>query len=132
VHLGFLLSSMLVIAFIGAPKSTKVLLVLFVVLNMSQIVIQNPDAAIPLPATIFLIVAGTLVHQFIHSIHHLLRSRVPAGAITAPAHLQREAGPRQSSLIERFSTKAKELWANMLKLKGKHLSVHLKKKIKIK
>jgi hypothetical protein len=118
LHVGFLLTSMLIIAFIGAPTSTKVLLVLFVSLNMLQIVMQDPDAAIPLPATVFLIVIGTIVHQFIHSMHHLLKSRTPVGAITGPERRQREAVERQSDLKVRIINKLKGLWSQLLSLTG--------------
>jgi hypothetical protein len=118
VHLGFLLSSMLVIAFIGAPTCTKVLLVLFVALNMSQIVMQDPESAIPLPATTFLIIAGTLIHQFIHSMHRVLNPNTPAIA-GAPTHVQRAPVTSKSNLKERIGTKSKELWAHLLKLTGK-------------
>lgn len=116
MHLGFLLSSMLVIAFIGAPTCTKVLLVLFVFLNISQIVMQGPDGAIPLPATTFLIIAGTLIYLFINYMNQVLKTNTPA--ITAPEHTQRTLVSGKSSLKEWISTKSKELWSRVLKLTG--------------
>jgi hypothetical protein len=123
VHLGFLLSSMLVIAFIGAPTCTKVLLVLFVALNMTQIVMQDPDAAIPLPATTFLIIAGTLIHQFIHSMHRILNPNTPAITDASAQIQQRAPLTSKSSLKERIGTKSKELWAKLLKITGKYFMV---------
>ncbi|XP_059486701.1 protein brambleberry-like isoform X2 [Neocloeon triangulifer] len=77
IHLCFLLISMLLIAFIGAPYCTKVLLVVLTANNIFLLTTNGAEAAIPLPATTFLIIFGSLLHK-IFMLLLSLRPKLPS------------------------------------------------------
>ncbi|XP_065336993.1 protein brambleberry-like isoform X1 [Cloeon dipterum] len=74
-HFGYLFLSMLLIAFVGAPYYTKVILILLLSLNISILTTNVAEApVIPLPAVTFLIVFGTLVFKTIGFIIQLIKT----------------------------------------------------------